>query len=669
MENNNNQDNNNQKGNNNNSRFNSFWIYGIIALVIVGAQILASLTPQAEQLGMGELKQMVVNGDLEKIVVVNEKDAQIYLKESALSTYEDAQETSFPGGDRYHFRLEIGSVETFEDRLAEWQDEANVSDRIYPKYETKTNYLLPILSWVLPLLIIILIWIFIMRRVGGGAGGAGAQIFNIGKSKAALFDQNTKVTVTFSDVAGLDEAKEEVMEVVDFLKNPKKYTSLGGKIPKGVLLVGPPGTGKTLLAKAVAGEAGVPFFSISGSDFVEMFVGVGASRVRDLFKQAREKAPCIVFIDEIDAIGRARGRNSIQGGNDERENTLNQLLVEMDGFSTDKGVILMAATNRPDVLDTALLRPGRFDRQIGIDRPDLNGREAIFKVHLKNIKTAADIDPHALAEMTPGFAGADIANVCNESALVAARRNKKAVDMDDFNFALDRVIGGLEKKNKLISPDEKKIIAYHEAGHAICGWFLEHASPLVKVTIVPRGIGTLGYAQYLPKEEYITRTEQLLDRMCMTFGGRAAEKIVFGRISTGAQNDLDQVTKMAYSMVTAFGMNDKVGQVSFYGMQNDSFQKPFSDGTASMIDEEVRQLVNSQYERAQKMLEQYRDELEKLAQVLLEKEVLVKSDVEKLIGPRPYEGYPASENDVENEATGEEPAGDEREAGEYPEEK
>jgi cell division protease FtsH len=486
-----------------------------------------------------------------------------------------------------------------------------------------------------------------MRRVSGGAGGPGAQLFNIGKSKATLFDQNSKVNVTFTDVAGLDEAKEEVMEVVDFLKNPKKYTALGGKIPKGVLLIGPPGTGKTLLAKAVAGEAEVPFFSISGSDFVEMFVGVGASRVRDLFRQAREKAPCIVFIDEIDAIGRARGRNSFQGGNDERENTLNQLLVEMDGFPTDKGVILMAATNRPDVLDSALLRPGRFDRQIAIDRPDLKGREAIFNVHLKNIKISQSVGSFELSEMTPGFAGAEIANVCNEAALIAARRNKEEVDMDDFNYALDRVIGGLEKKNKLISPEEKEIIAYHEAGHAVCGWFLEHASPLVKVTIVPRGIGTLGYAQYLPKDEYITRTEQLVDRMCMTFGGRAAEDVIFGKISTGAQNDLDQVTKMAYSMVAIFGMNNKVGQVSFYGMQNESFTKPYSEETAGMIDDEVRNLVNSQFERAKALLRERRNELELLAQRLLEKEVLLKSDVERLIGPRPYpvhEGHKAHQN-------------------------
>jgi AFG3 family protein len=402
-----------------------------------------------------------------------------------------------------------------------------------------------------------------------------------------------------------------------------------------VLLVGPPGTGKTLLAKAVAGEANVPFFSISGSDFVEMFVGVGASRVRDLFRQAREKAPCIVFIDEIDAIGRARGRGAMQGGNDERENTLNQLLVEMDGFSTDKGVILMAATNRADVLDAALMRPGRFDRQIGIDLPDLKGREQIFNVHLKMIKTTENVDPAALAELTPGFAGADIANVCNEAALIAARRNKTGVEMDDFNYALDKVIGGLEKKSKIIAPEEKKIIAYHEAGHAICGWYLENAMPLLKVTIVPRGIGTLGYAQYLPKDEYITRTEALLDRMCMTMGGRAAEKIVFGKISTGAQSDLDQVTRMAYAMVAVYGMNEKVGNVSYYGMSNDSFNRPYSDETASLMDKEVRKLADAQYERAQVLLSERRVELETLAHQLLEKEVLLKSDVEKLIGPRP----------------------------------
>lgn len=617
-------------------KFNSYWIYGIIALVLLGMNFIALDTSSNDPISEQELKTMMKKGDVKSLEVINKSYVNIYLKESALGKdeYKDHGKSSF-GNPRPHFTMTVGDLGAFEERMSNFNKELSEDVRVYPVHKNKPNYLAPILSWVLPIAIIVIIWIFIMRRVSGGAGGPGSQIFNIGKSKATLFDQNAKVNVTFQDVAGLDEAKEEVMEVVDFLQNPKKYTALGGKIPKGVLLVGPPGTGKTLLAKAVAGEAGVPFFSISGSDFVEMFVGVGASRVRDLFKQAREKAPCIVFIDEIDAIGRARGRGGMQGGNDERENTLNQLLVEMDGFSTDKGVILMAATNRPDVLDSALMRPGRFDRQIGIDRPDLKGREAIFKVHLKNIKISSEMNPTALAEMTPGFAGADIANVCNEAALVAARRGKDAVDMDDFNHALDRVIGGLEKKNKLISPTEKKIIAYHEAGHAICGWFLPHASPLVKVTIVPRGVGTLGYAQYLPKEEYITRTEQLLDRMCMTFGGRAAENIVFGKISTGAQSDLDQVTKMAYSMVAVFGMNEKVGQVSFYGMQNDSFQKPYSDGTASMIDEEVRRLAEKQYERAQALLKEKRNELELLANALLEKEVLLKSDVERLVGPRP----------------------------------
>jgi cell division protease FtsH len=487
---------------------------------------------------------------------------------------------------------------------------------------------------LLPIVLIVGLWIFIMRRVGGGAGGPGAQLFNIGRSKATLFDNNAKVNVTFADVAGLDEAKEEVMEIVDFLKNPTKYTALGGKIPKGVLLVGAPGTGKTLLAKAVAGEANVPFFSLSGSDFVEMFVGVGASRVRDLFRQAREKAPCIIFIDEIDAIGRARGRGGMQGGNDERENTLNQLLVEMDGFSTDKGVILMAATNRSDVLDSALMRPGRFDRQIGIGLPDLKGREQIFNVHLRSIKLAENIKAEELAEMTPGFAGADIANICNEAALIAARKDKTAVDMIDFNYALDKEIGGLEKRNKVISPEERRVIAYHEAGHAICGWFLPDAMPLVKVTIVPRGIGTLGYAQYLPKDEYIIRKEQLLDRMCMTLGGRAAESLVFNKISTGAQNDLDQITKMGYGMIAMYGMNEKVGNVSFYGMQQDSFTKPYSDQTATLIDDEVRKLIEDQYVRAKQLLTDRRMELNLLAETLLTKEVIVKSDLEALIGPR-----------------------------------
>ncbi|HPE98796.1 MAG TPA: ATP-dependent zinc metalloprotease FtsH, partial [Chitinophagales bacterium] len=479
----------------------------------------------------------------------------------------------------------------------------------------------------------------------------------IGKSKANLYDKDTKVNVTFNDVAGLDEAKEEVMEVVDFLKNPKKYTSLGGKIPKGVLLVGSPGTGKTLLAKAMAGEAQVPFFSISGSDFVEMFVGVGASRVRDLFRQAREKAPCVIFIDEIDAIGRARGKNMMQS-NDERENTLNQLLVEMDGFGTDKGVIILAATNRPDVLDPALLRPGRFDRQISIDKPDLNGREQIFKVHLKPVKVSTDVDPMKLALQTPGFAGAEIANVCNEAALIAARRGKKFVEMQDFNDAIDRVIGGLEKKNKLISPDEKKIIAYHEAGHAICGWFLEHADPLVKVSIVPRGVAALGYAQYMPKEQFLYTTEQLNDMMCMTLGGRAAEEIVFGRISTGAQNDLERITKMAYAMVTIYGMNKRIGNVSFNDPQQDyRFAKPYSEELAKAIDEEVRSIIDAAYIRTRNLLTDKRSQLESVAQELLQKEIIFKTDMERLIGNRPFEEHKMHEDltevEVVEEATDE----------------
>ena len=630
---------------NNAPKFNSYWIYGLLAVFLIGLNFYSLTSTTTKMINIGEFNKMIREGDVKEVDIINKEIVQVYLKDERVDKYPEAATSKF-GQPRPHFEFRAGSLEGFEKNLKDIQEDEDIpaSEWIYPDYKVKHNWLAPIVNWILPIVIIIAIWVFIMRRVGGAGGGPGAQIFNIGKSKATLFDNNTKVTVTFQDVAGLDEAKEEVMEVVDFLKHPKKYTALGGKIPKGVLLVGPPGTGKTLLAKAVAGEAGVPFFSISGSDFVEMFVGVGASRVRDLFKQAREKAPCIVFIDEIDAIGRARGKGAMQGGNDERENTLNQLLVEMDGFSTDKGVILLAAATRPDVLDSALLRPGRFDRQIGIDRPDLKGREAIFKVHLKNIKYGKDIHSEALAEMTPGFAGADIANICNEAALIAARRNKKEIDMDDFNYALDRVIGGLEKKNKIISPEEKKIIAYHEAGHAICGWFLEHASPLVKVTIVPRGIGTLGYAQYLPKEEYITRTEALLDRMCMTFGGRAAEEVTFGKISTGAQSDLDQATKMAYSMIAVFGMNDKVGNVSFYGMQQDQFQKPYSDETARLIDDEVRNMLEDQYKRAKNLLREKRHELELLANALLEKEVLLKSDIIKMIGLRPVDAIVAEKD-------------------------
>ena len=496
-----------------------------------------------------------------------------------------------------------------------------------------------LISTLLPILLIGLLFVMMMRKVGGPGGGSGGPggIFSIGKSKAQLFDKASRVNINFNDVAGLDEAKVEVMEIVDFLKNPKKYTNLGGKIPKGALLIGPPGTGKTLLAKAVAGEAQVPFFSLSGSDFVEMFVGVGASRVRDLFKQAREKAPCIIFIDEIDAIGRARGKNMMMS-NDERENTLNQLLVEMDGFGTDLGIIILAATNRPDVLDSALLRPGRFDRQITIDRPDMVGREAIFKVHLGPIKISQTLDIKKLAEQTPGFAGADIANVCNEAALIAARKNKESVDMSDFQDAIDRVIGGLEKKNKIISPEEKQIIAYHEAGHAICGWYLEHAYPLLKVTVVPRGTAALGYAQYTPKEQYLYNTDQLMDQICMTLGGRASEEIFFGKISTGASNDLQQITRIAYSMITVYGMNDKVGNISFYDPnQENVFTKPYSEETGKLIDQEVRALIDKAYIMTKELLNDKKEQVEKLAKALLQKEVLFKSDVEALIGKRPFE--------------------------------
>ncbi len=623
-------------------KFKLYWIYAVAFILIIAFNLWNITQNGTNEIAYDDLEEYAAAGDVAKVVLITNTDiAQVYLTKEAIasSRHEEAKRVGATP-DRPSYTLNAGGADVFNENITALQAANPAAGKIEVRYDKGSNLISTLTGFALPLLLIVGLWVLIMRRMGGGAAGPGAQIFNIGKSKATLFDQNAKVNITFADVAGLEEAKEEVVEVVDFLKNPKKYTSLGGKIPKGVLLVGPPGTGKTLLAKAVAGEAGVPFFSMSGSDFVEMFVGVGASRVRDLFKQAREKAPCIVFIDEIDAIGRARGRNQVQGGNDERENTLNQLLVEMDGFSTDKGVIIMAATNRPDVLDTALLRPGRFDRQIGVDRPDLVGRQAIFNVHLKNIKTSPEVKALTLAEMTPGFAGAEIANVCNEAALVAARRNKTAIDLDDFNHALDRVIGGLEKKNKLISPQEKEIIAYHEAGHAVCGWFLEHASPLVKVTIVPRGMGTLGYAQYLPKEEYITRTEALLDRMCMTFGGRAAEKLVFGKISTGAQSDLDQVTKMAYSMVSVFGMSEAVGQVSFYGMQNESFTKPFSDDTASRIDNEVRRIVQEQYLRAQELLREHRTELETIARQLLDHEVILKSDVERLIGPRPFDYTP-----------------------------
>ncbi len=648
------EENNNQdKKPGNKFTFNSYWIYGsiILGLIIFNLMFLNDIS--TETINFQKFVEMVEAGDVSKIEVVNKKDARVYIKKESMTKpqYKKLSETTFNKA-RPSYVFNIGPPESFANDINALNARVSPELRVYPDYVDKENWVGPLMGWLIPIFLFLGLWIFMMRRVSGGSGGPGAQIFNIGKSKATLFEKDSKVTVTFADVAGLDEAKEEVMEVVDFLKQPKKYTALGGKIPKGVLLVGPPGTGKTLLAKAVAGEAAVPFFSISGSDFVEMFVGVGASRVRDLFKQAREKAPCIVFIDEIDAIGRARGRNAFQGGNDERENTLNQLLVEMDGFSTDKGVILMAATNRPDILDNALMRPGRFDRQIGLERPDLVGREAIFKVHLKNIKKGVSVDPKILSEMTPGFAGADIANVCNEAALVAARRNKTEVDLDDFHYALDRVIGGLEKRNKLISPEEKEIIAYHEAGHAICGWYLEHASPLVKVTIVPRGVGTLGFAQYSPKEEYITRTEQMLDRMCMALGGRAAESVIFDKISTGAQSDLDHVTKMAYSMVSIYGLDVEVGNVSFYGLSQDQFSKPYSEDTATLIDNRVRIIIDGQYARAQELLRSHKADLEILAKTLLEKEVIHKSDIERLIGARPWvvKGHPGKDEDPVTDA-------------------
>ena len=614
-----------------NVKTNTFWVYGLVILGIMAIQLFLYPSDSSKETTFFKFIEMVRNNDVKKVEVINKSIANVYIKRDKKDKYEELKDRKKDifGPD---FSFQIGDMRTFDQEMMKLKKEGFEID---PILKTKQDWVGPILNWLLPIIILIGLWMFLMRRMGAG-GGPGSQIFNIGKSRAALFDKNAKVNISFKDVAGLKEAKQEVMEVVDFLKNPKKYTNLGGKIPKGVLLVGAPGTGKTLLAKAVAGEADVPFFSISGSDFVEMFVGVGASRVRDLFKQAREKAPCIVFIDEIDAIGRSRSKGALQGGNDERENTLNQLLVEMDGFKTDAGVILMAATNRPDVLDSALLRPGRFDRQIGIDLPDLKERKAIFEVHLKDIKSCNEVNTSYLAEMTPGFAGADIANVCNEAALVAARGDKKCVEMEDFNYALDRVIGGMEKRNKFIPPKEKRTIAYHEAGHAICGWFLENASPLIKVTIIPRGMGTLGYAQYLPKEEYIVKKEQLLDRMCMTLGGRAAEKNTFDKISTGAQNDLDQVTQMAYSMITVYGMDEKVGNVSFHAMSKDSFHKPYSEKTASMIDERVRELINTQFERAKSLLKEKSKELELLAERLLEKEVLIKSDVESLIGKRPF---------------------------------
>ena len=642
--------------------FSFYWIYVIAAVLLIGYQVMRGVSPDAKNINELEFKQkMLSQNDVAKLEPVKNKDiVRVYIIRDSLDkkVYKDmlgdklvyAKSSKGP-----HFQFSYSKIDDYQENLSKYFSDHPEVREVPVEPITDPEFFGPLVNFLFPILMFGVLMVLMMRKMGGGAGGGGGGgIFSIGKSKAQLFDKGTKVNITFKDVAGLDEAKQEVMEIVDFLKNPKKYTALGGKIPKGALLVGPPGTGKTLLAKAMAGEAQVPFFSMSGSDFVEMFVGVGASRVRDLFKQAREKAPCIIFIDEIDAIGRARGKNAMMS-NDERESTLNQMLVEMDGFGTDTGIIVLAATNRPDVLDSALLRPGRFDRQISIDKPDLKGREDIFNVHLKPIKVSKSLDIHKLAEQTPGFAGADIANVCNEAALIAARKNKEAVDMQDFQDAVDRVIGGLEKKNKIISPEEKKIIAYHEAGHAICGWFLEHAYPLLKVTIVPRGTAALGYAQYTPKEQYLYNTDQLNDQICMTLGGRASEDIFFGKISTGAQNDLQQITRMAYSMVTVYGMNEKVGNVSFYDpQQENAFTKPYSDDTAKLIDFEVRHLIDAAYERTKQLLTVRKEEVEKLANALLEKEVLFQSDVEALIGKRPFEDKKVLT--AEDAATTEDPA-------------
>lgn len=618
--------------------YQSWIIISLIAAILIITFLNKSTSTD---ITMKRFEKMVADKEVSKVTIVNDNMVEVTLTEDALKQekYQNLNKDNNYLGPRSgpHYQFQITSAETFKKDLAEIQKDTPDSEKIEYKIDTRSDLMTWLANWGIFIIMIVVMY-FLLSRMTGGVG-PGGQIFNIGRSRATLFDAENKVKITFSDVAGLDEAKEEIKEIVDYLKSADKFKKLGAKIPKGALLIGPPGTGKTLLAKAVAGEAGVPFFSLSGSDFVEMFVGVGAARVRDLFKQAKEKAPCIIFIDEIDAIGRSRGRGAMPGANDERENTLNSLLVEMDGFATDSGIIILAATNRPDVLDSALLRPGRFDRQISVDKPDVIGREAIFRVHLKPLSLNEDVDVQKLAVQTPGFAGAEIANVCNEAALIAARRNRDSVTMQDFQDAMDRVIGGLEKKNKLISPEEKQIVAYHEAGHAVAGWFLEHADPLVKVTIVPRGVAALGYAQYLPREQYLYRSEQLFDEMCMTLGGRAAEDVVFGKISTGALSDLERVTKVAYSMVTMYGMNDKIGNISYYDSKQSeyAFTKPYSEATAEAIDSEVRILVDQAYQHVRQLLSNKREELEKIAQELLKKEILFQSDLEQLIGKRPYE--------------------------------
>ncbi|MFZ4547206.1 MAG: ATP-dependent zinc metalloprotease FtsH [Bacteroidales bacterium] len=620
-------------------KFNFYWIYGVLG-VILFALYFNNMGAAPKEVGWGELKGMLENQEIEKILLVNKEQAEIFIKKDklALPKFKDVKPVNSLSAPAPHYVYQIGSVETFEKDVRETQ--VNITPPVYVKNETRKNWGGDILSWILPIVVLVGLWFLIMRMMTKGGGGGG-QIFNIGKSKAQLFDKDTMVSLNFNDVAGLEEAKVEVMEIVEFLKNPKKYTDLGGKIPKGALLVGPPGTGKTLLAKAVAGEAKVPFFSLSGSDFVEMFVGVGASRVRDLFKQAKEKSPSIIFIDEIDAVGRARGRSAMTGGNDERENTLNQLLTEMDGFQTNAGVIILAATNRADVLDRALLRAGRFDRQIYIELPDLEERKAIFKVHMRNLKMDDSANVEFLAKQTPGFSGADIANACNEAALIAARGDKKMIGKQDFLDAIDRIVGGLEKRNKIISQHEKKVIAYHESGHAAVSWLLEHAHPLVKVTIVPRG-KALGAAWYLPDERQITTYEQMIDELVATLGGRAAEDIVFGKISTGALNDLEKVTKQAYAMVAFYGLNKKIGNISYYdssGQNEYSFSKPFSEETARIIDDEIHKMVEECYSKAKQLLTDNREKLNQLAEILLSKEVIFREDLEKIFGKRLFDDH------------------------------
>src|SRR5210317_1184756 len=623
-------------------KFNAWWVYATVIALLIGFQFMSSGLSNTRKTTTSELQSYLKNGDINKIIIIsNTRKAKVFLTKEALAkeVHKDVAEKSFNlSGLSPEYILDFGDLQNFENDIKKIKQENNLDTVV--DYDTESNVFMELLLTLLPFVLIIGIWIYLMRRMsGGGAGGAGGQIFNIGKSKAKLFDEKTDTRTTFKDVAGLEGAKEEVEEIVEFLKNPKKYTSLGGKIPKGALLVGPPGTGKTLLAKAVAGEAKVPFFSLSGSDFVEMFVGVGASRVRDLFKQAKDKSPAIIFIDEIDAIGRARGKSNITGSNDERENTLNQLLTEMDGFGTNTNVIVVAATNRADVLDKALMRAGRFDRQIYVDLPDLNERKEIFNVHLKPIKVIKSLDIDFLAKQTPGFSGADIANVCNEAALIAARKNKKSVGKQDFLDAVDRIIGGLEKKNKIITPEEKKTIAFHEAGHAVVSWLLEHAAPLVKVTIVPRG-QSLGAAWYLPEERQIVRTEQMLDEMCAALGGRAAEKVIFDKISTGALSDLEKVTRQARAMVSIYGLNDTIGNITYYdstGQAEYNFTKPYSENTAQKIDHEISQIIESQYMRAIDILKTSKDKLMQLADRLLEKEVIFKDDLEQILGKQPYQ--------------------------------